>query len=193
MIPLVEALDQTGFGSAAAGHRRDSGCGPGDAGQAAAHGQADLERLRNEYDYTRGYTMVKDHVRLCKARRHETFVPLGHTQVEFGEAVMVVGGERMNIHYSCMSLPQSDACFVKAYPRVTTKAFLDGHVSAYAFFEGVPLSILYDNTTIAVAKIRGDGTRERTSPFTELVSHHLFWDRFGRPARGDDKSKVEGW
>jgi transposase len=30
-------------------------------------------------------------------------------------------------------------------------------VSAFAFFGGVPLSILYDNTTIAVAKICGDG------------------------------------
>jgi transposase len=33
-----------------------------------------------------------------------------------------------------------------------------GSVSAFAFFSGVPLSILYDNTTVAVAKkILGDG------------------------------------
>lgn len=155
-----------------------------------------FERLRDVHGYTGGYTMVKDHVRLSKARGRETFVPLahppGHAQVDFGEAVAVVGGERMKIHYFCMSLPQSDACFVKAYPRETTEAFLDGHVSAFAFFGGVPLSILYDNTTIAVAKICGDGTRERTRAFTELVSHYLFRDRFGRPARGNDKGKVEG-
>jgi len=43
-----------------------------------------------------------------------------------------------------MDLPQSGACFVKAYPAETAKAFLDGHVSAFAFFfGGVPLSILY--------------------------------------------------
>lgn len=155
-----------------------------------------FERLRDEHGYTGGYTMVKDHVRLWRARGRETFVPLahppGHAQVDFGEAVAVVGGERMKIHYFCMSLPQSDACFVKAYPRETTEAFLDGHVSAFAFFGGVPLSILYDNTTIAVAKICGNGTRERTRAFTELVSHYLFKDRFGRPARGNDKGKVEG-
>ena len=155
-----------------------------------------FERLRDEHGYTGGYTMVKDHVRLCRARSRETFVPLahppGHAQVDFGEAVAVVAGERMKIHYFCMSLPHSDACFVKAYPRETTEAFLDGHVSAFAFFGGVPLSILYDNTTIAVAKICGDGTRERTRAFTELVSHYLFRDRFGRPARGNDKGKVEG-
>lgn len=58
--------------------------------------------------------------------------------------------------------------------------------TAFAFFGGVPLSLLYDNTTIAVAKICGDGKRERTRAFTELVSHYLFADRFGRPGKGND-------
>ena len=140
--------------------------------------------------------MVKDHVRLCRARGRETFVPLahppGHAQVDFGEAIGVIGGVRQKLHFLCMDLPQSDACFVKAYPRETTEAFLDGHVSAFAFLGGVPLSILYDNTTIAVAKILGDWKRERTRAFTELCSHYLFRDRFARPAKGNDKGKVEG-
>ena len=118
--------------------------------------------------------------------------PPGHAQVDFGEAVGEIGGVRRKIHFFCMDLPQSDAPFVKAYPAETTEAFLDGHVSAFAFFGGVPLSILYDNTTIAVAKICGDGKRERTRAFTELQSHYLFRDRFGRPGKGNDKGKVEG-
>ena len=56
----------------------------------------------------------------------------------------------------------------------------------------MPLSLLYDNLKIAVAKICGDGKRERTRAFTELVSHYLFADRFGRPGKGNDKGKVEG-
>ena len=63
-------------------------------------------------------------------------------------------------------LPHSDVWFVKAYPRETTEAFLDDHVSAFAFLGGVPRSILYDNTTLAVAWILGDGTRRRTQAFT---------------------------
>jgi len=118
--------------------------------------------------------------------------PPGHAQVDFGEAIAVLGGVRQKIHFFCMDVAQSDAPFVKAYPRETTEAFLDGHVSSFDFFGGVPLSILYDNTTIAVAKICGDGRRERTRAFTELQSHYLFRDRFGRPAKGNDKGKVEG-
>ena len=41
--------------------------------------------------------------------------------------------------------------------------------------------ILYDNTTLAVARILGDGTRRRTQAFSHLQSHYLFRDRFGRP------------
>ena len=155
-----------------------------------------FERLRDEHGFGGGYTVVKDYVRICRARGRETFVPLahppGHGQVDFGEAVAVIGGVRQKIHFFCMDLPQSDAGFVKAYPRETTEAFLDGHVSAFAFFGGVALSLLYDNLKIAVAKICGDGKREPTRAFTELLSHYLFADRFGRPGKGNDKGKVEG-
>jgi transposase len=155
-----------------------------------------FERLRDEHGFGGGYTVVKDHVRVSRARGRETFVPLahppGHAQVDFGEAIAVIGGVRQKVHFFCLDLPQSDACFVKAYPKETTEAFLDGHVSGFGFLGGVPMSILYDNTTLAVAKICGDGKRERTRAFTELVSHCLFQDRFGRPGKGNDKGKVEG-
>ena len=36
------------------------------------------------------------------------------------------------------------------------------------------------------------GKRQRTRVFTELQSHYLFEDRFGRPGKGNDKGKVEG-
>jgi transposase len=55
--------------------------------------------------------------------------------------------------------------------------------AAFAFLGGVPQSILYDNTRLAVARILDDSTRQRTRAFAELQSHYLFLDRFGRPAQ----------
>ena len=95
-------------------------------------------------------------------------------------------------HCFVLDLPHSDGCFVKASPAETTEAFLDGHVSAFAFLGSVPQSILYDNMKLAVARILRDGRRQRTRSFTELQSHYLFDDRFGRPGEGNDKGKVEG-
>jgi hypothetical protein len=89
-------------------------------------------------------------------------------------------------------LPHSDGCFVKAYPDETAEAFCDGHVAAFDFFGGVPRSILYDNTRLAVARIVKGGQRLRSHMFAELQSHYLFEDRFGRPGKGNDKGKVEG-
>ena len=40
----------------------------------------------------------------------------------------------------------------------TTEAFCEGHNAAFRYFGGVPRGIVYDNTTLAVAKILGDGT-----------------------------------
>jgi transposase len=155
-----------------------------------------FERLRDEYGFAGGITIVKDYVFAARQRQREMFVPLshppGHAQVDFGEALGVIGGIERKIHFLVMDLPQSDGCFVKAYPGETTEAFCDGHVSAFSFFGGVPVSILYDNTKIAVARILGDGRRQRTRVFGELISHYLFEDRFGRPGKGNDKGKVEG-
>ena len=67
-----------------------------------------------------------------------------------------------------------------------------GHVAAFAFFGGVPLSILYDNTKLAVARILGDGARQRTRAFSELQSHYLFTDRFGLLWQGQRQGEGGG-
>jgi transposase len=155
-----------------------------------------FERLKEEHGFTGGYTIVKDYVRTATLRAQEMFVPLTHpageAQVDFGEALVVIAGVERKAHYLAMDLPHSDDCFVAAFPAETTEAFLEGHVRAFAYFGGVPTRILYDNTRIAVAKILGGEERQRTRSFSELQSYYLFADKFGRPARGNDKGKVEG-
>ena len=103
-----------------------------------------------------------------------------------------LGGVERKIRFLAFDLPHSDGYFVVTYPAETTEAFCDGHVRAFAFFGGVPKSVLYDNTKIAVARILGDGERQRTRVFAELQSHYLFENRVGRPGKGNDKGKVEG-
>ena len=155
-----------------------------------------FERLRDEHGYTGGYTAVKDLVREHERRQREMFVPLvhppGHAQVDFGEARVVIGGVEQKAHFLAMDLPHSDAPFVMLFPRETTEAFCLGHVEAFAWFGGVPQSILYDNTAIAVARILASGERVRTQVFGHLLSHYLFRDRFARVAKGNDKGNVEG-
>jgi len=155
-----------------------------------------FERLRDEHGFAGGQTIVKDYVRERRRRLREMFVPLvhppGHAQADFGEADAIIAGVRYRAHFFVMTLPHSDACFVSAYPAATAEAWLDGHNRAFAFFGGVPQSILYDNDKRLVARILPDGRRQRTQAFSGLQSHYLFEDRYGRPGKGNDKGKVEG-
>src|SRR5205823_8593028 len=88
-----------------------------------------VKRLNAEHGYGGGYTIVKNYVYERKLAARETFVPLvhppGHAQVDFGEAIGVIGGVRQKMHMFYMDLPHSDAPFMKAYPAETTEAFLD--------------------------------------------------------------------
>ena len=154
------------------------------------------DRLKAEHGFSGGYTVVKDYVRQARLRHKEVFVPLAHppgdAQADFGEALVVIAGSEQKAHFQCIDLPQSDDCFVVAFPCENTEAFLEGHNQAFAYFGGVPRTVLYDNTRIAVKEIAGDGERKPTEAFSGLQSHYLFAARFGRPGKGNDKGNVEG-
>jgi len=154
-----------------------------------------FKRLREEREYTGGYSTVRTYVKKKLLRSKEMFIPLEHdpgmAQADFGEAQAIIKGISCTVHFLVIHLPFSDGLFVKAYPCENTESFCDGHVSAFAFFGGVPKRILYDNTTIAVKKILGDGQREQTTAFLALQSHYLFEQVFANVARGNEKGGVE--
>jgi len=146
--------------------------------------------------FTGGYTIVKDAVREIKKTGKEVFMPLKHppgeAQVDFGQAVVKMGGILRKIFFFVMALPYSDAFFVKAYDRECTETFWDGHVQAFQFFGGVPKRITYDNSGIAASKIIGPRQRELTAGFLQLVSHYLFRYHFCLVRRANEKGLVEG-
>jgi hypothetical protein len=43
----------------------------------------------------------------------------GHSQADFGEAVVFIDGVEQKAHFFIMDLPHSDDCFVRAYPAAT--------------------------------------------------------------------------
>ena len=155
-----------------------------------------FDRLKTEHAFGGGYTIVKDYVRQARLTHKEVFVPLAHppgdAQADFGEALVVIAGVEQKAHFQCFDLPYSDDCFVIAFPAENSEAFLEGHNQAFAYLGGVPRTILYDNTRIAVKEIAGDGERKPTEAFSGLQSHYLFAAKFGRPGKGNDKGHVEG-
>ena len=100
------------------------------------------ERLRAEYGFTGGDTIVKAYVRAQRLGGQEMFVPLAHppgdAQADFGEALVVIAGVECKALDLVVDLPHSDDGFVQAFPAETTEAFCDGHNAAFGYFGGVP-------------------------------------------------------
>ena len=132
-------------------------------------------------------------MRQARLRHKEVFVPLAHppgdAQADFGEALVVIGGVEQKAHFQCMDLPQSDDCFVMAFPAENTEAFLEGHNQAFAYFGGVPRTILYDNTKIAVKEILAMASGSRPRHSASCRSHYLFAAKFGRPGKRQRQGK----
>ncbi len=154
------------------------------------------ERLKTERGFEGGYTAVKELVAELKAVKREVFVPLihrpGEAQVDFGHALVNVGGVLKKRPFFVMSLPYSDGFFVQVFERENTESFWEGHVRAFQFFGAVPGRISYDNSKVAVARLLGSRERKLTDGFLQLQSHYLFEAHFCLPRRGNEKGVVEG-
>lgn len=153
------------------------------------------QRLRDEHGYTGGRTIVRVAVAAWRQSQAEVFVPLaqrpGEAQADFGEAQVVVAGERVGAAFFVLTLPYSDAFFVAAFPRECTETFQDGHARAFRHFAGVPTRISYDNSKVAVATIVGGRGETPAREFLRLASHFLFAYHFCRVRRPNEKGHVE--
>src|SRR5262245_104220 len=154
-----------------------------------------FDRLREEHGYAGCESIVRAAVADWKKTRAEVFVPLAHppgeAQVDFGFAEVVVAGERVTAAFFVMTLPHSDAFFVRAYPRECTESFQDGHCRAFAYFGGVPTRISFDNSKVAVAAVTGPRAWTPPREFLGWASHFLFAYRFCRVRRPNERGHVE--
>ena len=151
------------------------------------------ERLRDEYGFDGGYTIVKDYVRKHRRRTREMFVPLvhppGHAQCDFGEAWAVIeGGSRISTS-SSSTCPTATRCSSGRTPQRPQSRSATDTSSAFSFLGGVPQSIVYDNTRLAVARILGDGRCQRTTRVHRACVAPTF-SRTGAVVRAKARTRV---
>jgi len=152
-------------------------------------------RLRDEFGYRGGPSVVGDAVRAWHRRCAEVFLPIEHgpeeAQADFGHAEVVIAGHPVKAALFVMTLPFSDALFCCGFPRECTESFLEGHARAFDFFGGIPRRISYDNTRIAVAQVVDRRGKVLTEAFERLKSYYLFDPHFCLVRRPNEKGHVE--
>jgi transposase len=156
-----------------------------------------FERLRDEQEFSGDAGTVRRFVARLKAQQpREAFMPLvfgagEEAQVDWGEARVIENGTQRTVQLFCMRLSHSKASFVHPYERATMEAFLDGHVRAFEFFDGVPRRLAYDNLKSAVTHVGRGRERRLNERFMQLRSFYLFDTRFCNVESGNEKGDVE--
>ena len=103
---------------------------------------------------------------------------------------LTVGNAVRTLWAFVMVLSYSRRLFLRFYFGSAMPAFLHGHVSAFAYFGGVPRELLYDNLKSAVLERVGDAIRFHPT-LLELSAHYRFLPKPVAPARGNEKGRVE--
>ncbi|CAM2005277.1 IS21 family transposase [Acanthopleuribacter pedis] len=159
------------------------------------------DRLVEEYGFQGAESTVRHYIRKRRAElgveTTEAMVPLcpevyGEAEVDWGEAVVKMGGEARKVKLFCMRPRFSGKPFVRAYPNEAQEMFLDAHVHAFAFYGGVFPVIVYDNLKTAVAKVLKGKQRVEQNQFKLFRAHYTFQAVFCNAARGNEKGGVEG-
>lgn len=153
-------------------------------------------RLREEYGFTGSEPSVRRCVGQIRKRQPQVFAPLEYeagseAQVDFGEAEILIDGQRQTVQFFCMKLCYSRMPFVIALPHQRQEAFFEGHRQAFEFFGGVAHRLTYDNLKVAVFRILEGHNREEQAAFQSLKAHYLFDSHFCTPGQGNEKGQVE--
>lgn len=109
------------------------------------------------------------------------FEPGKDAQVDFGESYAEIGGRTVKLQGFEMRLNFSRKKFVAFFHTTDKEAFLEGHVRAFEYFQGVVERISYDNLGAAVAHVGKGKLRELTKEFKEQKGYYNFETNFCKP------------
>jgi transposase len=152
-------------------------------------------RLVDEHGADVAEVTVRQYVRSRKRQLGwpvgEVFVPQVHApgreaEVDWGQAVVELAGALTTVHLFVMRASFSGAAFCQASLVETQQAFLELHVQAFEWFDGVFAEIRFDNLTSAVKKVLKGRRRIESDRFVALplrVAVHHGGPR-GRPREG---------
>jgi transposase len=148
----------------------------------------------------RGYTgsevQLRRVVRSLRPVKREAFLrltmlPGEQAQADWAHFGQVrVGAAMRKLSCFVITLSYSRALWIEFFFDQSIENLLLGHVHAFEDWGAVPRTILYDNLASVVAARRGDAVHFHPR-LLELCAHYHFAARPCRPARGNEKGRVE--
>jgi transposase len=154
------------------------------------------DRLVDEQGFTGGESTIRRIVAELREKVAKAFIPLSFdpaeaAQIDWGEATIYLQGKKMKTNLFCMRQCFSADMFVKAFYRQNEESFLEGNMTGFEHFEGVPSKVIFDNAKVAVKE--GFGSHAKVQERYKILSaHYAFQTEFCNIAAGHEKGLVEG-
>lgn len=155
-----------------------------------------IHRMIQRRGYAGSVNQVRRLVAELRPRTQEAFLrlrafPGEEAQVDWGSFGQVrIGRARRRLSCLVLVLSHSRALFLEFFFDQSLESLLRGHVRAFGQWGGTPRSLLYDNMATVVSERRGDAVRFHPR-LLELAAHYRFAPKVCRPARGNEKGRVE--
>jgi transposase len=150
--------------------------------------------------YTGCYEQVKRFVRPLREERRrfeEATIrfetgPAKQAQVDWGSTWIELAGERVKIHLFVKVLGYSRRIYARAEEDEKLATFLACHERSFRWFEGLTLSILYDNPKTVCLTRDFEGKDIGWNPqFLDFTRYWGFTPKLCKPYRARTKGKVE--
>lgn len=148
--------------------------------------------------FSGSYETVKRFVRPLRQEHRSTLTatirfetsPGKQGQVDWGSSKVWLGDQFVRVHFFALVLGFSRRMFARGYHGEKRHYLIDGHQRAFAWFQGYPQELLYDNArTMVMTDEPGEGRLNKV--FKDFAEHYGFEPRFCRPYRPQTKGKIE--
>ncbi len=159
------------------------------------------DRLTQEHGYKGSLSTTMATVRELRnelnVSRKEVFIPSDPAkrdgaEMDWGELYIDLNGKRTRVCLFIIRSKYSGKIFARLYPVMKQACFFDGHIRAFAYFEGVFEKIIYDNLKTAVKQVLNGRERVEQDAFVAFRTHYSFITQFCSVCKGSEKGGVEG-
>ncbi len=158
-------------------------------------------RLVEEHGYTGSTATTMNTVRELrlemKVGQKEVFIPSDPekregAEMDWGELFVDLNGKRTKHYLFVIRSKYSGKVFARLYPAMIQACFFDAHIRAFAYFEGVFSTMVYDNLKTAVKQVLKGKERIEQEAFVDFRTHYNYEAQFCSIAKGSEKGGVEG-
>jgi transposase len=144
-----------------------------------------------------GYTIVREYIRSVRPKPVQAFLTLNFCpgecmQVDWGSCGFItIGSTRRRLSFFVAVLCYSRMMYLEFTLGQSQEHFLSCHQRAFAFFHGVPESVMVDNCKTAVLSHPLGQPAQINPRYLDFANHYGFKVRACGVRKGNEKGRVE--